>query len=872
MPTGFTDEEVRESVDKFLLRQVSVESLPSGARNVVALRDSVYDLITTVLLLRPDSFFYAVWQASNKLKGLVAKQVASLDLIATQGPTTTRPSKKVNSTSELTNAKAALLEVNAGLSARSPGQGLSGTIGPAVARFRRSINSFLDTEVTKNVVVSGSVVDTADGAKNAIRAEWADAVDRHVEIVSLSRGIASALSELSAARLPQSAVKTLVSKIQTRLTELETVMAGPQAVAESRQAMLDLLTMRTLLAKASSFSAPSLNLMPLVGDGSTVSLIDSAGSEASIISTLSAPYNYDPGALLSLTVNGGTPVVVSLPRSSRAEIRSKPISPWVEPPGSSEIFLNINSGGLSGPLTLPLVPAYGSGAAAAASFDGDPALPNVSVTWDAATNQLVFQPEDETDVSRIRMDISTAPRASFASWFGGLLEGVPVPPTAEELAQAVTSTSSSIKARVEQQSYGTFSGVREALPTNVVWNKLAEGNNLSAVVGSSDVTSPTINFDGLIKPGMAVEITAPGALVGQYVVQSVSGGTLTLDAPMASTATATYFAGPDYRSVPAGARVQVVSATDPLNRGLYRVDVSGGLVARLPLTRPLASADPNLVVSVYTKYVRLTAAGTSTTSGIGVSAPNLVGFSVTPEVVANLTTFSLLGKGDLVFRGVRAGDLVTLTAPSSALYSRTLGTVSVNSFAVTQSVPYEAGPWQFAIQSDRVYRYVALTDYPALVSPAPGPYVNQFLASAYVIDFSLLDSLIGRLIRGGVYAGQVATAVSQYKGDLLNLKQALDGFSVPAERAIDNTVKTMREQGLDRAVDLFLALRLSEFFSMEPEGVSYSTWLAYQAARAARQVAPVSKAPRSQLVYQEWRPLSFQTTSADLRAIIRNRE
>ena len=52
MPTGFTDEEVRESVDKFLLRQVSVESLPSGARNVVALRDSVYDLITTVLLLR----------------------------------------------------------------------------------------------------------------------------------------------------------------------------------------------------------------------------------------------------------------------------------------------------------------------------------------------------------------------------------------------------------------------------------------------------------------------------------------------------------------------------------------------------------------------------------------------------------------------------------------------------------------------------------------------------------------------------------------------------------------------------------------------------------------------------------------------------
>ncbi|MGA1354636.1 MAG: hypothetical protein ACO32I_07695, partial [Candidatus Limnocylindrus sp.] len=82
MATGYTDEEVRAAVDKFLLRQASISLLPNGARNVLQLRDTVYDLVTTVLLLRPDSFFYVVWQASNKLRGLVDQQIAALDQIA----------------------------------------------------------------------------------------------------------------------------------------------------------------------------------------------------------------------------------------------------------------------------------------------------------------------------------------------------------------------------------------------------------------------------------------------------------------------------------------------------------------------------------------------------------------------------------------------------------------------------------------------------------------------------------------------------------------------------------------------------------------------------------------------------------------------
>jgi hypothetical protein len=865
--TGYTDEEVRAAVDKFLLRQASVSLLPNGARNVVQLRDTVYDLVTTVLLLRPDSFFYVVWQAGNKLKGLVNQQIASLDQIVANGPGVTKPAKKINSTSELTNARAALLEVNSGLNART--QGVSGSIGPAVTRFRRSINRFLQDEVTKNVVVNGAVTDTADGLKEVIRTEWSDAVERHEEIVSLATSLTSALSELSSVRLPQSAIQSIVGRIQTRLFELETVMVGSSGIAESRQAMLDLLTMRTLLTKASSFRAPALALMPLTGDSSTVTPVDSAGVEAFVVSTVSAPYNYDPGASLSLSLNGGTPVAVSLPRSSCAEIRSRTISPWTEPPGSSEILLSINGGGVSGPLVLPLVPAYGSGPAAAAAFDAG--LAGVSVTWDAAASQLVFQSEDETDISKIRLSIATAPTAAFGAWFGGLLEGYPSPPTAEELVTAVASATSLVRSSIAETFYGTFSGVREALPTNVVWSKTAEGTDLAST-GTTQVTSSSTNFEiKRVRPGMALEITAPPAAVGQYVVVSVSGGTLTLDAPVPAAVGATYFVGPDFRAVPAGARVQVVGAADANNRGFYRVDVGGGLVAKLPLDRALASADAALTFSVYEKTIRLTAVGTATTSGIGVTAVNPVGFAVVPETPASLTTFSLVGAGDFVFRGVRAGDRVTLTSPTSVSYTCFVTALTTSTVSVSPPVQYEPGSWTYAIQSERVLRYTALVDYPALSFPGTQPYVGEFLSSTYVTNFAALDLLVGRLLRGAVYSGQIEAALSQYEADLANLKQALDLFSVPTEKSMDNVIRTMREQGLDRAADLFLALQISEFFSMEPEGVSYSTWVTYQSARAAREVAPVSKMGRSALVYQEWRPLSFQTNTPDLVTIDRNR-
>jgi hypothetical protein len=858
----FTADEISTSIDQFLFKAVQVDILKSGSRDITAARTVVYDLITAALLMKPDSFFYVVWLATNKLKGQVQTQLDAVDLITTEGPNVNRPAKKINSTTELANARAALLEVNSGLNTRTVG--IAGSIGPAIDRFRTSVTRFLNTEITKNVVVGGQVEDTADGSRVKIQTAWTAATEQHTAIVGLARNVDGALASLEAVRLPQTAVQDITNKVQTRLEELESALAGTQGVEQSRQAMLDLLTMRTLMTRAASFRAPTLVLAPLTGDSSQLAMVDSGGTEAQIFGTISGPFNYDPGTTLSVSINSGasTPVF-TLPRHSKAELRSKVFSVWADPPGTSIIEITLDITGSAGPYTT--TGPYGSGPAAAAAFDA--ALVGVSVTWDAGTSQLVFRSDNNTDISRLRFRTTTSNHAAFVAWAfnGGLLEARSVPPTPTEIVQSVMTGTPLLSAEVDQVFYNTFTGYRTSVGGEeaILWNLLDSGVDLVAN-GSNVVTSPSKNLARLgIKVGMAVDITAPGPSVGQYVIQAVAGNQLTLDAVVAATPAATYRIGPDYRGVPAGARVQMTSLAISDNSAFYRV--ASGLVGRLVLDRNIPQADAALVVVVSRQTMRLRALGTATSSGVGILVPSAgataLGLAVTAgEAAAGLTTFQLVGNGDFLARGVRPGDRLLLTSPTPLSYTRSVSAVTTTQLTVTDPVPREAGNWAYQVQSERVHQYETLLSGPT------SPYLDQFLSSPYVVDFNALDLLVGRLIRGAKYTGQIATALAQYRSDLANLLTALTQYAVPSETTIDNVIRTMREQGFDRATDLFLSLAIQTFFSMDPDGVSYSTWLVRNAATAARQVAPVSKlSSKLTTAYQEWRPISFQRNPLTIR-------
>ena len=851
---GFTNDEIDEAVDRYLTKQVSVSVTKTGSRDIRGARDLVYDLITSAILLRPDSFFYVVWLATNKLQSLVREQVSDLVELDTMAPQLTRLAKKIRSTTELTNAKAAILEVNAGMNARR--QGVRGSIGPAVTRFRRSVTRFIDDELTKNVLVGSTVTETGDELRAKLSTLWARVVDRHTEIVSLTENVTTALSQLEQVSLPQSSIQSILQKIETRLDELQVTMEGPKAIEQSRETMLDLLTMRTLLAKASSFRNPELLLAPLVGDSGFLSFIDSGGAEASTVAPVSGPYNYGPGTSLSISVNG-SPYVLPFPNHSMAELRSIPMPVWADPPVTAEIAFTLDLTGSSGPYVT--TGPYGSGPAAAAAFDAG--LAGVTVTWDAGTNQLVFRSDSAGDVSALYLLVNSAARLQFLGWaFPGLsYEARGTPQPASVLSSALSAATTLLDFPVESTALAAFTGVRTSMlgEEAIVWNRLDSGTNLEAD-GTNVVTSPTKNFQGLgLRAGMAIKITSPLLSAGDYTIESVSGSSMTLSAPVAATAVGVYYAGPDYRGVPDGARVQAASRVNRDNAGFYRVAVGGGQIARIVLDRNIPGVDGALNVAVFTQFLRITSRGTTTSSGVGILAPSTgataLGLPVTPaETPADLSTMELVGSGDFLVRGVRAGDHVYLISPSSASYTRTVESVTATRVTFTDPVAYEGGSWSYYINSARVEQYDTLS----LATTA-------FTNSTFVTAFSTLDGFISRLIRGARYSSQISNAVSTYSSDLSTLLAALVAYTVPRESGIDSSINTMREQGFDRAADLFLGLEISTFFSMDADGVSYSTWLVHQSAKVARNVAPVSKYAKSLMVRQEWRLLSFQTNQVD---------
>lgn len=857
---GFTEEEINDAVDRYLLRQVSVPITKTGSRDIRSSKDRVYDLITAAVLLRPDSFFYVVWLATNRLQALVRQQVEALDEINEIGPRLTRLSKKITSTSELTNAKAAILEVNAGMNARK--QGVRGNIGPAVTRFRRSVTRFIDTELTKNVVVSGEVTETGDELRAKLTTIWAKAVSRHEEITTLAQNVTTALAQLEGASLPQSSIQSIVQKIQSRLDELQTALEGPTAIQQSREAMLDLLTMRTLLGKASSFRNPELVLAPLTGDSNQLNFIDSSGAEATSTAPTSGPYNYDPGTSLSLSVNGA-PSVFAFPGHTRAEVRSRVLSPWVVNPGGEIAAVRYDLGvgtAVAPPLIVYFGPPAVDGPAVAAAIA--PAFaPAVLVTWDGTTNQLVFQSASGADISDLRFLIDTPARLAFAAWafLGVPYEARGVPTPAAALGTSLAAQTTLLDFPAATTPYAAFTGVRTSVigEEPIIWNRLDQGTNLVAD-GTNVVTSPTKNFQALgLRPGMAIKITAPLLSAGDYIITAVSGASLTLDANVAATLVGVYYAGPDYRGVPDGARVQTASRVDRDNTGFYRVAAGGGQVARIVLDRNVPVADGALNTSVFTQYLSIVARGTTTSSGVGVLVPSsgatALGIPVAAaETPADLSTMELVGAGDFLVRGVRAGDKVSLTSPSSTIYTRYVSSVTPTRITFTEPVPYESGSWTYQITSIRVEQYDTLANA-----------TSAFGTSTFVASFATLDGYISRLIRGAKYSAQISNATNTYRTDLNTMLAALVAYTVPRESGIDATIKTMREQGFDRATDLFLNLEIEEFFSMDADGVSYATWLVHQSAKVARNVAPVSKYAKSLVARQEWRLLSFQTNTVD---------
>lgn len=820
----FTTDEVDAAVSQYLSGALTVGYTASGSRTTTELRDGALELLATTLMLRPDAWFYLIGLCCNRLIGEINEQLSSFDTIVEAAQNTSGASKDVSSVAELAAARSALLDVSSGLSSRTTG--INGSIGPGVERFRRSISRFVSTEL--GGVVSGSdVVPTAQESRNTIRTEWALAASRHETLVELASAISSAVTALGAARLPQRAAQGVVQRVSARVDALQSTLGQSGSSAENRTAFLDLLAARALLTRISGFTTPRLTLMPLSTDPST-GTVQGTGDEVETLGTVSGPYNYAGGATVELSLNSAatTPVVV-LPQDygSCAVLYTAALTfPGPSAPSTvairSTVYDTFHVLGLGGSWADGVAAAAALNTAFSTWFD---------VYWEPLSSRLVFVSKDSTDASLVEFDQSTAQRVVFTDWAfgsGGTVRASAAPVPASAVVNSFAASDPGVHAAVDIVSYGSYSGSRYGLlPTSVSTVKLTDTG--LTCDGAGRLTGLQ-NYEDLgVVPGDGAAVYAP--ISQSFAITAVSAGVITVDDPTGVIPAGPVSAviGPDHRGLDTGLRVKLVGSTIS-NTGYYRVDT--GHVGYIELDREIAGPDTSVQVIIWSETLRLSAVGASTTSGLGVSASagaTALGLSASAEVPASLQQFSIVS-GDFLLRGVAAGDQLTLVAPSTTTYVVEITAVATRQVTFEPAVPYAAGAWTYSVQNRRMVDYA----------------VPQDAADAFLTSYSEVTELsrvMDRLALGGRYSAEYETALQAYVTALGTLRDALDAYDPNREPSVDHVVETFGEQGLDRALDLLLALDISELFSMHPDGVSYASWVTRRAADAAREVAPQSK-------------------------------
>jgi hypothetical protein len=836
--SGFSSEEVQAQVERFLTTQVASTKNKLELRDTLAMRDAVYDMLSTSLLLRPDSYFYLVWLASNRLENLRAQQAEDVETIQELSGFLDFRTQRIGSTAELVNAQAAVLELNAGLNARRTGQGIQGAIGPAVDRFQRSTDRFIRAELEPNVVRSGTVTETPEEIRAVIRDRLQQVLERHEEISSLVEAIAEAVVRLSATSLPESTVRDIVGRMQDRLEALQETLEGDTALSESRESMLELLVMRTLLVKASSFREPRLVLVPLAGDNSTASL-DSGLEPGGITGSANGPFNYDALVTNLLRVQVGTPftqVDVTLPGGSNAQVQSAPLTfPGFTFTVGADITVSLD-GGSPSTVTAP-AGAYASSAALAAALD--PLIAGWTVL--GSGSRVVFYSDTFGDGSEI---IFSAPTGASAQFFVDLpLEEISNKgrgPSTEELLDVIGGATTQFSAEEELVDYGSFSGsVGSGTPTTIDV-VLASGADLDTTNGSTVVSSPSLNFSLLgVEAGMGISITAPFAL--DAVVVSVDGGTLTLDQAATATATATYEVGTDFRGVPDGARVDLGGQDDQRNTGLYRVAVSGGKIAHLVLNRALLATPEIVAGSIFTSFLRVVAPSAGPLDGIATFPADVgltaLGFTASATQAKGQANTARVATGvDFLARGVRIGDLLKMVFSTTPLADQLVESVSTDTLVFGPGATYPGGSVTYAVHSARYTAWEALR-------VAMQAWLDDDTAS----DVTAFEFQVGRLVGGANPSGQITGVIDAYASGLEDLRLASASYVVPEERTILNVLRTLDEQGMDRARDLLVTLDLEEFFTMSKDSVSYSTHLIRTTASVTREIAPVGKSYKSKI-------------------------
>lgn len=326
---NYTQEEIDAAVKKYIRTDTRTTRDPLGPRDTDQVFAEVMEFISSALVFDPNSIFYLLYLIKNRInQDLTAAITTVIDLkqaVLEVGGYT----KKVTSTTLLSDAASALLEADRLITQRRT------IASPQFSRYEDALSQFVDVSLAPNMRrLVGSYPDTYEvvrppqAAQSAIKSDISSLRTMHVTVLEETAQLAQAFTEFLAQNLPILAIQTSVQKVQVDLKSLQAEFdAGTEAEAieMTRDAYLRITAGRSVITNLVSMRDPTSYRMRGVAstsDRAQAASPSSSSTPGQVVTAKSAPYHIVPSVSdqLNLLLDGVTPAALTLVPPAPAKV------------------------------------------------------------------------------------------------------------------------------------------------------------------------------------------------------------------------------------------------------------------------------------------------------------------------------------------------------------------------------------------------------------------------------------------------------------------------------------------------------------------------------------------------------------------------
>lgn len=839
----YSDEEIRASVEKLMVTKTRFPMmLRAGVRRLDVTFNDIQEAAASVFITNHDALFALSDMSAKRLRYDVAAYLDVVSVIYDLVGKLERAPVPIENVTPLVDATSALLQLET-VSGTSKSQEVS--TSPAYLRFREKIDLFL-ASVKGNVVKGGSVVESIQQSQSTIASSVSTLSDAHANVVERLQYIEALQTTYAALSLPSVMLHSTVSNAR-KLVELKAYrirnQTEEQNQLEIRQTVLDLLASKAVMKRAALFTSPAES-RSLTGSISPFADVDRPATSG-VVETVDGPFDVRD------TSGGGTTVLtfefddssaaydVELPASSESLVlRGSAAGPYTffsaDLPASS-LSNVIGSPTLSGNAALVVyLMAYDDPDIHEAVFttlvtSGAKTATSIAAEIDAAIVVASLDAYFEAAVVSGRVEIR--------SLTGGTSRLVSVLSMPEELRDIMG-------AHLIAENYGkdknNILNMRVGSATSPFdqWFTLPDGTwTASQVAGFINVAKPALM-------PMDVEAVPYGYTSPPYPPYDVLQLTCTdssYDAVL--QALPTYDPGGGDEPSIAYVALTLAQSMERENAAISALDLMGQL--RLYEDSGTGNTeiwDRSILTSDGTKVI-ITSKSTLLASRVKVSGDGCSQFFGAASVEAKSETEWLeLSDSQEQLSG---GDV--LTANTGVETSHVIDEVEQPYVHVTPAIPGD----QAAITFDShtvpwaEVTYGKKQDFDSLAALISTWLETWEDASSYLTELTrLLNMVLADKNPTSAEINDVQAHLDLLVAGLDSIYATLDAHSVDRSKELEDMIRTYREKGCERAVDLLLECRLEDFFNLTMETASYAGNMLDAVRSVVRGDMPVSKYDR----------------------------